>query len=114
MLRAPFHAEFGRSDVVNTISDFVFTPKRKSMFENFTIVNDDVFEFDELFIAEISFGPEIANNWNARKVEPSIAFILIRDDDCELFSDSTKNSKERSIITSVIYVQDVISVFIPL
>ena len=56
------------------------------MFESFTIVDDDVLEFDELFIAEFSFGPEISNNWNARKVKPSTAFILIRDDDCELCS----------------------------
>ena len=102
MLFAPFYAESGRSDAVNTINDFVFTPNRTSMFENFTIVDDDVLEFDELFIAEFSFGSEIANNWNARKREPSVAFIRIIDDDCELFSDSTKNSKERSIITSVI------------
>ena len=81
---APFHAESGRSDAVNTISDFVFSPNSTSVFENFTIVDDDVLEFDELFIAEFSFGPEIINNWNARKVEPSIAFILIEDDDGEL------------------------------
>ena len=70
--------------MVNTINDFVFTPTSKSAFENFTIVDDDVLEFDEIFIAEFNFGPEIANNWNAVKGEPSIAFILIRDDDSEL------------------------------
>ena len=91
---APFHSEYGRSDAGNTINEFVFTPNRTSAFENFTIVDDDVLEFDEVFIAVFSFGPEIANNWNARKVHPSTAFILIRDDDCELFSDSTKNSKD--------------------
>ena len=94
MLFASFHAESGRSDAVNTLSDFVFTPNSTSVFENFTIVDDDVLEFNEILIAEFSFGPEIANNWNARKVEPSIAFIMIRDDDCELFSGSTKNSKD--------------------
>ena len=87
----PFHAESGRSDALNTINDFVFTPNRKSVFENFTIVDDDVLEFDEIFIVEFSFGPEIESTWNARKVEPITAFIQIRDDDCELFSDSTKN-----------------------
>ena len=82
------HAEVGRSDAVNTINDFVFTPVSRSAFENLaTIVDDDVLEFDEIFIAEFSFGPEIANNWNGRKGEPIAAFILIRDDDCELFSD---------------------------
>ena len=83
MLFAPSHADAGRSDAVNTIHDFVFTPNRKSMFENFTIVNDDVLEFDEIFIAEFSFGPEIVNTWNARQAEPITAFILIIDDDCE-------------------------------
>ena len=87
MLFASCIAESGRTDVANTINDFIFTPARKSAFENFTIVDDYVLEFDELFIAEFSFGPEIANNWNATRGEPSTAFILIRDDDCELFSD---------------------------
>jgi len=91
LLFTPFHAESGRSDVVNTINDFVFTPDNRSAFENFTIVDDDVLEFDEIFIAEFNFGPEIANNWNARKVEPITAFILIRDDDSELCSDSSNH-----------------------
>ena len=56
---------------------------------NFTIVNEDVLEFDEIFIAEFSFGSEIENNWNARKVEPITAFIVIRDDDSELCTDSS-------------------------
>ena len=70
--------------MVNTIQYFRFTSDSKSSFENFTIIDDDVLEFDEIFIAEIDFSPEILNNWNSRKEEPSIAFILIRDDDCEL------------------------------
>ena len=86
-LFAPFNAESGRTDVVNTTNDFVFTPASKSAFENFTIVDDYVLEFDELLIAEFYFGPELSDNWNAIKGEPSTAFILIRDDDCELYSD---------------------------
>ena len=92
MLFTPFHAESGRSDAENTIHDFVFTPNSTSAFENFTIVDDDVLEFDEIFIAEFSFGPEIANNWNARKGVPITAFILIKDDDCELCN-GTSNQK---------------------
>ena len=70
---------------MNTFNDFVFTPTSKSAFENFTIVDDDVLEFDEILKAEFRFGPDILNGrWNARKGEPSTAFILIRDDDCEL------------------------------
>ena len=84
---APFHAESGRSDVVNTINYFTFTPNSISSFENFTIVDDDVLEFDEIFIAQFSFGPEIANYWNTRQVKPITAFVLIRDDDCKLCSD---------------------------
>ena len=86
MLFASCIAESGRTDVVNTIDDFIFTSASNSAFTNFTIVDDDVLEFDEIFIAEFSFSPEIANNWNARKGGPSTAFILIRDDDCELCS----------------------------
>ncbi len=83
-----FNAESGRPDVVSTINDFVFTPANQSAFESFTIVNDDVLEFDELFIAEFNFGPEIANTWNAIKGQPSTTFIVIRDDDCELIAHS--------------------------
>ena len=90
ILFTPFNAESGRTDVVRTINDFVFTPASKSAFENFTIVDDSVLEFDELLIAEFNFGPEISSNWNARKGDPSIAFILIIDDDCELRSNNTK------------------------
>ena len=80
----PFHPAAGRTDVVNTSSDFVFTPAIKSAFSNVTIVDDKVLEFDELFIAEFSLGPEISNTWNAIKGVPSIAFIVLRDDDSEL------------------------------
>ena len=92
MLFAPFNAESGRSDAVNTINEFVFTPDSRSALENFTIVDDDVLEFDEIFIAEFSFDPYMANYWNARKGVPIIAFILIKDDDCELCSDSSNPS----------------------
>ena len=92
MLFAPFHAESGRSDAVNTTNDFVLTSDSRSAFGNFTIVDDDVLEFDEVFIAEFSFGREIEYYWNARKGVPSVAFILIRDDDCELYSDSSNSN----------------------
>ena len=70
---------------MNTFNDFVFTPTNKSAFKSFTIVNDSVLEFDELLIAEFEFVPEIlSRGWNARKGHPSRAYILIRDDDCEL------------------------------
>ena len=78
------NVESGRPDVERTTYDFVFTPTSKSAFENFTIVNDEVLEFDELFIAEFDFGRKISNTWNTMKGDPSIAFILIRDDDCKL------------------------------
>ena len=90
VLFTPFHAETGRTDVVNTINDFIFTPANKTAFGNFFIVDDRVLEFDELFIAEFNFDSETSNNWNARKGEPSIAFIWITDDDCELCSENIK------------------------
>ena len=86
MLFASCIAAYGRTDVVNTINDFIFTQASTSAFKNFTIVNDDVLEFDELFIAEFNFGFEIANTWYAIKGAPSTAYILIRDDDCELYT----------------------------
>ena len=76
-----FIADSGRTDVIKATNDFVFTATNKSVFENFTIVDDDVLEFDEIFIAEFDVGPEIMNNWNAVKGEPSTAIIIIRDDD---------------------------------
>lgn len=79
-----FNAESGRTDVVNTINDFISRSASRSAFENCIIVDDNVLEFDELLIAEFSFAPEISNTWNAIKGEPSTAFILIRDEDCEL------------------------------
>ena len=90
---APFNTESGRTDVVNTINDFVFTPNSTSAFEYFTIVDDDVLEFDELFIAEFNCSPELLSHWNVTKGVPSTAFILIRDDDCEMCSDNIKPNK---------------------
>ena len=66
----------------STRNGFIFTPARKSDFESFNIVDDSVLEFDELLIATFDFGPEIANNWNARKGTPSTTYIVIRDNDC--------------------------------
>ena len=89
-LFAPFNTESGRTDVVFAVNEFVFTPASKSAFKNFTIVDDNVLEFDELFIAEFHFDYYYSYDWNAIKGEPSIAFILIEDDDSELCSVSTK------------------------
>lgn len=78
------YTEAGRTDVQRSTSEFTFTPIIKSAFQNFTIVDDGVLEFDELFIAEFDFGPELLNNWKVRKGVPSIVYCLIRDNDCEL------------------------------
>ena len=72
-------------------SDFTFKPAIKSAFHNFTIVDDDVLEFDELFIAEFDFGPQLSKNWNVNKGEPSVLYCLIRDDDCEWHCDTACN-----------------------
>ena len=80
-VNASFVPAHGHADMLNTINDFIFTPASKSAFTNFAIIDDDVLEFDELFIAEFKFSPKIASTWNAIKGEPSTALILIRDDD---------------------------------
>ena len=79
------HIEAGRADVQRATSEFVFTPGAKSAFQNFTIVDDNVLEFDELFTAELDLGTELAN-WNVRIEEPSVLYLLIRDNDCELYA----------------------------
>ena len=77
--------EAGRADVQRATSEFIFTPVTKSAFQNFTIVDDNVLEFDELFTAELDLGTELAN-WNVRIEEPSVLYCLIRDNDCELYA----------------------------
>ena len=47
-------------------------------------MDDGVLEFDELFITEFEFPQSIKNKWNVRKGNPSTAYVVIRDDDCEL------------------------------
>ena len=78
--------EAGRTDVIRGVNDFIFTPDNESAFESIAIVDDDVLEFDELLIAEFEFGPAIANNWNVKKGNRSTTYIIIRDNDCELFN----------------------------
>ena len=94
-VNASFIAAYGRTDMLNTINDFIFTPASKSAFTNFTIVDDDVLEFDELFVIEFNFGPKFA--WNAIRGEPSTAFILIKDDDSELFVDYAMTEQTQTI-----------------
>ena len=74
---------YGRTDVESTKNEYIFTPTTNSSVQNFAIIDDSVLEFDELLIATFDFGPEIANNWNVRKGEPSTTYIIIRDNDCE-------------------------------
>ena len=64
-----------------SVSEFVFTPSKESKFVNISLVDDDVLEFDEVFIAEFDFPPWISNKWNIRKGIPSSAYIMIRNDD---------------------------------
>ena len=73
----------GRTDVESTSIDFIFTPSNNSSIQRFNIIDDSVLEFNELLIATVNYGPEITNNWNVRKGEPSTAYISIIDNDCE-------------------------------
>ena len=68
---------------------------------NIYIVDDDVLEFDELFIVEFIV-PETSIGWNAIKGQPSTAFILIRDDDCELCRHNNVHSEVEYILIHII------------
>ena len=68
----------------SSVNEFVFTPSQRSRFRSFSIVDDDVLEFNELFITEFEFPPTIRNKWNVRKGNPSTAYVVITDDDREL------------------------------
>ena len=72
--------------MLRTNTDFLFTPASNSSFNSFNIVSDDVLEFDELFFAEFDLDEIRNNGWNARVGDIPTTFILIRDDDCELYS----------------------------
>lgn len=86
MFMPAYCTEAGRTDVKSITKDFTLTPNSTFAFEIFNIVDDDVLEFDELFIAEFQFGLDIPNNWNTKKGRPSTTFIRIIDNDCQLFS----------------------------
>ena len=77
--------EAGRSDVESVTKSFILTPNSTTTFASFNIIDDDVLEFDEIFLAEFQFDLDIKNSWKTKKGMPSSAFIRIIDNDCELF-----------------------------
>lgn len=102
MFTSAYFTEAGRTDVVSITKDFILTPNRTFAFESFNIVDDDVLEFDELFIAKFQFGIDIPNNWNTKKGMPSTTLIRIIDNDCQLFS---KLNLHRSV--PVLHISDI-------
>ena len=70
-------------DVESTKNEYIFTPTTNSSVRTFTLIDDSVLEFEELLIATFDFGPDITDNWNARKGTPSTTYIRIADNDCK-------------------------------
>lgn len=66
---------------------FTFPPSSESKpkFANgsFTIVNDNIYEYDELILVEFEFDQRIATAYNTSKGQPDTTYILIKDDDSE-------------------------------
>ena len=66
---------------------FTFLPSNESKpkFANgsFSIVDDNVYEYDELIVADFEFDQRIATAYNTIKGQPNMTYILIKDDDSE-------------------------------
>ena len=50
---------------------------------NFTILNNDVYEYDKLIMANFQFEPFVQKNYVERVGQPNVTFIVIKDDDSE-------------------------------
>ena len=58
-------------DVQATTSRFTFLPNAKFSNISFTIVDDDVYEYDELIMAEFEFDRRFLRRYNTMKVNPT-------------------------------------------
>ena len=78
---AGFDSDISRS------AQFTFPPSEESKPKfasgSFTIVKDDIYEYDELIVAEFEFDQRIATAYNTIKGQPNMTYILIKDDDSE-------------------------------
>ena len=72
-----------RGDVAETTPRFSFPPNAIFSNSTFTIRDDDIYEYDELIMADFEFDRSFRNRFNAIKGEPRVTLILIKDDDSE-------------------------------
>ena len=72
---------------ISMSAQFTFPPSRESRPKfasgSFNIVDDDIYEYDELLVAEFEFDQRIATAYNTIKGQPNITYIVIKDDDSE-------------------------------
>ena len=72
------------NDIEATNPQFTFT--RKSNFSNgsFIVVDDDIYEYDKLLMAEFDFDQIVRRlGFNTVKGQPNVTYIIIKDDDSE-------------------------------
>ena len=73
-------------DITTTPHQFIFTPNLENTPKfssgSFTIVDDDIYEYDELVMAEFDFDQRVTE-YNTLEGRPNVTFILIEDDDSE-------------------------------
>lgn len=50
---------------------------------NFTILNNSVYEYDKLIMADFQFDQFVQNNYLEKVGQPNVTFIVIKDDDSE-------------------------------
>ena len=46
-------------------------------------MDDDVYEYDELIMADFEFDRRVQNNYKTMKGQPNVTYIVIKDDDSE-------------------------------
>ena len=50
---------------------------------NFTILHNDIYEYDKLVMADFEFDQYVQNNYLEEVGEPNVTIIVIKDDDSE-------------------------------
>ena len=70
-------------DVLATTPRFTFPLNSKVSSSSFTIVDDDVYEYDELIMADFEFDRRVQLFYNTMKGHPNVTYIMIKDDDSE-------------------------------
>ena len=70
-------------DFETTTPRFNFPPRTTFSNGSFEVVDDDVYEYDELIMATFEFDRTVVRRFTTTKGHPNVTFILIEDDDCE-------------------------------